>query len=176
MSEMTDQATKGRLLGRSKVEDLVIVPLFALVAALILGALVMVATGVDLVTIGRSYVALLTGSVGSINAISETLTAALPLVLAGLGLALGFRAGLFNIGAEGQIVMGGLAAVVAGVALGDLPAVIALPGAILAGAAAGVVEAVPSKRYRAFRTVNRFLPGALKRRAAMNVARRSSSN
>ena len=46
----------------------------------------------------------------------------------------------------------------------------------LAGAAAGVVEVVPSKRYRAFRTVNRFLPGALKRRAAMNVARRSSSS
>ncbi|GHE85937.1 ABC transporter permease [Aliiroseovarius zhejiangensis] len=141
MSDMTDHATKGRLLGRSKVEDLVIVPLFALVAALILGAVVMVATGVDLATIGRSYVALLQGSVGSVNAISETLTAALPLVLAGLGLALGFRAGLFNIGAEGQVVMGGLAAVVAGVALGDLPAVIALPGAILAGAVTGAFYA-----------------------------------
>jgi hypothetical protein len=52
------------------------------------------------------------GSVGSLNAISETLTAAIPLVLAGLGLALGFRAGLFNIGAEGQILMGGMAAAI----------------------------------------------------------------
>ena len=46
----------------------------------------------------------------------------------------------------------------------------------LAGAAAGMIEVVPSKRYRAFRAVNRFLPGAIKRRAAMNVARRSSTS
>jgi len=98
--------------GRETFEDLVIVPIFAVVAALVLGALIMLATGVDLPTIGRSFVALLVGSVGSLNAISETLTAAIPLVLAGLGLGLGFRAGLFNIGAEGQLLMGGMAAVI----------------------------------------------------------------
>lgn len=141
MTKEMDQATSGRLMGRSQIEDLVIVPVFALVAALILGALVMAATGVGWATIGQSYVALVVGSVGSINALSETLTAAAPLVLAGLGLALGFRAGLFNIGAEGQVVVGGLAAVVAGVALGGFPAVIALPGAILAGALAGAFYA-----------------------------------
>ncbi len=141
MTDAMQKAVQGRLMGRGQVEDLVIVPVIALVAALVLGAFIMFATGVDMGTIGRSYIALVKGSVGSVNAISETLTAALPLVLAGLGLALGFRAGLFNIGAEGQIVMGGLAAVVAGVALADLPAVIALPGAILAGAAAGALYA-----------------------------------
>lgn len=135
------QATQGRVFGRTQLEDLVIVPVFAFVAALVLGALVMAATGVAPATIAQSYVALLKGSVGSINAVSETLTAALPLVLAGLGLALGFRAGLFNIGAEGQIVIGGLAAVVAGVALADFPAFIALPGALLAGAVAGAFYA-----------------------------------
>lgn len=134
-------ATQGRVFGRTQLEDLVIVPLFALVAALFLGALVMAATGVAPGTIAQSYAALLKGSVGSIDAVSETLTAALPLVLAGLGLALGFRAGLFNIGAEGQIVMGGLAAVVAGVALADFPAFIALPGALLAGAVTGAFYA-----------------------------------
>ena len=141
MRSATDQATQGRLIGRSQIEDLVVVPLFALGAALILGAVIMAATGVDLATIGQSYVALVRGSIGSTNAVSETLTAAAPLVLAGLGLALGFRAGLFNIGAEGQVIMGGLAAVVAGVALGDYPIVIALPGAILAGALTGAFYA-----------------------------------
>ncbi|SDZ34448.1 nucleoside ABC transporter membrane protein [Jannaschia faecimaris] len=136
-----DQAVRGKLIGRTEVEDLVIVPLFAFAAALILGAVVMAGTGVDLATIGKSYMALVVGSVGSINAVSETLTAACPLVLAGLGLALGFRAGLFNIGAEGQIIIGGLAAVAAGVVLGDMPAVIALPGAVLAGAIAGAFYA-----------------------------------
>ncbi|MCK8462460.1 ABC transporter permease [Aliiroseovarius sp. S1339] len=141
MTKAMERAVSGKLLGRSQLEDLVVVPVFAFVAALVLGALVMAATGVDLATIGTSYVALVRGSVGSINAVSETLTAAAPLVLAGLGLALGFRAGLFNIGAEGQVIMGGLAAVVAGVALGDMPAIIALPGAVLAGALAGAFYA-----------------------------------
>jgi len=141
MSNAMDQATQGRLIGRGRIEDLVIVPLFAFAAALILGALVMVATGVSPTTVVQSYAALVRGSVGSINALSETLTAAAPLVLAGLGLALGFRAGLFNIGAEGQVIMGGLAAVVAGVSLADFPAIVALPGAVLAGALAGAFYA-----------------------------------
>ena len=106
-----------------------------------LGALTMLATNVDLATIGQSYIALLKGSVGSLNAWSETLTAAAPLTLAGLGLALGFRAGLFNIGAEGQLLMGGMAAVVVGFSFADLPAVILLPMSLLAGALTGALYA-----------------------------------
>jgi len=122
---------------RAAFEDLVVVPVFAVIVALILGALTMLATNVDLPTIGRSYLALLEGSVGSLNAISETLTAAAPLTLAGLGLALGFRAGMFNIGAEGQLLVGGMATVIVGFSFAGLPAVIHLPLALLAGAVAG---------------------------------------
>jgi general nucleoside transport system permease protein len=122
---------------RAEWEDLVIVPIFAVIVALALGALVMLATNVDLPTIGRSYIALLVGSVGSLNAISETLTAAAPLILAALGLGIGFRAGLFNIGAEGQLLMGGLAAVLVGFLGAGLPFFIHLPLALLAGAIAG---------------------------------------
>ncbi len=127
--------------GRDDFEDLVIVPLFAVVVALICGALIMLATAVDLPTIGRSFVALAVGSVGSLSAWSETLTSAIPLVLAGLGLGLGFRAGLFNIGAEGQLLMGGLAAVMAGFALEGLPMVIHLPLTLLIGASVGAAYA-----------------------------------
>jgi len=123
--------------GQAGFEDLVVVPVLAVIMALILGAVAMLATNVDLATIGRSYVALLEGSLGSVNAISETLTAAAPLVLAGLGIALGFRAGMFNIGAEGQVLIGGMAAVVVGFSLPDLPMVIHLPISLLAGALAG---------------------------------------
>lgn len=122
---------------RAEFEDLVIVPIFAVIAALVLGALIMLATNVDLPTIGRSYLALVQGSVGSLNALSETLTAAAPLTLAGLGIALGFRAGLFNIGAEGQLLIGGMAAVVVGFSFQGLPMAIHLPLALLAGAVAG---------------------------------------
>jgi ABC-type uncharacterized transport system permease subunit len=145
LNESLDNA-RDRLLaraapGRTEFEDLVIVPLFAVVVALVLGALTMLATGVELPTIGRSYVALLQGSVGSLNAISETLTAAIPLVLAGLGLALGFRTGLFNIGAEGQLLMGGLAAVIFGFTFSGLPFALLMPLSLLAGALTGAFYA-----------------------------------
>lgn len=126
---------------RAEYEDLVIVPLFAVVAALILGALTMLATNVDPATILRSYYALLRGSVGSLNALSETLTAATPLVIAGLGMALGFRAGMFNIGAEGQVLIGGMAAVIVGFSFAGMPAIVHLPLALLAGALAGAFYA-----------------------------------
>ena len=127
--------------GRERFEDLVVVPLFAVVVALILGAVVMLATNVDLPTIGRSYLALLKGSVGSVNALSETITAAIPLVLAGLGLAIGFQAGLFNIGAEGQLLMGGTAAVIFAFSFPALPFALLMPLSLLAGAAVGALYA-----------------------------------
>lgn len=127
--------------GRSEFEDLVIVPIFAVIVALVVGALIMLATGVDLPTIGVSFVALAKGSVGSINSISETLTAAIPLVLAGLGLGLGFKAGLFNIGAEGQILMGGMAAVVFSFTFDGLPAYLLLPLSLIAGTLVGAAYA-----------------------------------
>ncbi len=143
---MTDQASQDALAqkllqkaapDRSEFEDLVIVPIFAVIVALVVGALVMLATAVDLPTIGQSYIALVRGSVGSISALSETLTSAAPLILAGLGLAIGFRAGLFNIGAEGQIILGGLAAAIVGFSVTGLPWIIHLPLALLVGALVG---------------------------------------
>lgn len=136
--------------GRAEFEDLVVVPIFALIVALVVGALVMLATAVDLPTIGRSYIALVQGSVGSLNALSETFTAAAPLVLAGLGLAIGFRTGLFNIGAEGQIVIGGLVAVMVGFSFSGLPWALHLPLALLAGAIAGALYASIAGALRAY--------------------------
>jgi general nucleoside transport system permease protein len=141
----TDDAARALVVraarGRGEIEDLVVVPVFAVIVALILGALTMLATGVDLPTIGRSYLALVEGSVGSLGAVSETLTAAAPLVLAGLGLALGFRAGLLNIGAEGQLLLGGVAAVIFGFSFPGLPFWLLMPLCLLAGALAGALYA-----------------------------------
>ena len=77
-----------------------------------------------------AYVALIKGSVGSLSAIVNTLVETVPLVLAGLSVALGFKAGLFNIGAGGQFLIGALGAVVVGVAVADQPPVIAIPLAV----------------------------------------------
>lgn len=138
---LVDALLKRAAPGRSEFEDLFVVPLFAVVMALILGALTMLATDVSLATIGRSYLALLEGSLGSLRALSETLTAATPLILSGLGLALGFRAGMFNIGAEGQILMGGMAAVIVGFSFPGLPWAVHLPLAMLGGVVVGAIYA-----------------------------------
>ena len=68
---------------------------------------------------------------------SDSMVQSVPYIFAGLAVALGFRAMLFNIGAEGQIGMGWMAAVVVGFAFSGLPAVIHLPLSILAGAIVG---------------------------------------
>ena len=68
---------------------------------------------------------------------SDSMVQSVPYILAGLAVALGFRAGLFNIGVEGQIGVGWIAAVIVGFSFQGLPMVIHLPLAILAGAIAG---------------------------------------
>jgi ABC-type uncharacterized transport system permease subunit len=136
-----DQILKRVVVRQFDFQEIVLVPVLSVIIALILGALTMLATGVGIGTIGRSFVALFYGSFGSAYAVSETLTSATPLILCGLGLALGFRAGLFNIGAEGQLILGGIAAVAVGFMFTGLPAIIHLPLALLAGMIAGALWA-----------------------------------
>jgi len=82
--------------------------------------------------------------------LSETLVAAAPLVFTGLSVALGFRAGLFNIGGEGQVIAGGLAAGFVGFSVHGLSPFVELPLALLAGFVAGALWG--------------FVPGLLKAR------------
>ena len=109
---------KKAVVRRFDFREIILVPVLAVIIALVLGAVTMLATGVGIATIGQSFVALFVGSFGSVYALSETVTAAAPLTICGLGLALGFRAGLFNIGAEGQLMLGGIAAVATGFMVG----------------------------------------------------------
>jgi ABC-type uncharacterized transport system permease subunit len=95
-----------------------------------------------------AYAALIKGSIGSFNAAVNTLTNAAPLILGGLSVGLAFRGGLFNIGGQGQFLMGALGAVIAGVAMRDAPPLFAIPVALGAGMAAGAFYG--------------FIPGILK--------------
>ena len=132
-----------------------LVPALAILTALIISGFIIVFTDIDLLRLYRTdfgealgetwellrgaYVALFQGSFGSLRAISETLTAAAPLILAGLAVGIGFRAGLFNIGAEGQMLIGGMTAVVVGFYFDYLPIFIHLPLVLLAGMIGGAV-------------------------------------
>ena len=117
--------------------------------------------------VAAAYGALLKGAVGDPTAVaaafsgsstfaqvfyplSETLVAAAPLVFTGLSVALGFRAGLFNIGGEGQVIAGGLAAGFVGFSVHGLPGIVLLPLALLAGFIGGALWG--------------FVPGLLKAR------------
>ena len=86
-----------------------------------------------------SYQALIQESLGEPDPIVQTLVNTTPLLFGGLAVAFGFKAGLFNIGAQGQFLVGALGAVIAGVALADASPVIAIPGAALVGLAAGAL-------------------------------------
>jgi simple sugar transport system permease protein len=142
MSEGAPETIPGELLrraggSRNDIKQIFLVPVLAVVIALVLGGLTMLATGVGPRTIALSFAALFQGAAGSTYALSETLTAATPVTLAALGVALAFRAGLFNIGAEGQVLAGGMAATVIGFAVGGLPAPIHIGLALFAGALLG---------------------------------------
>ena len=116
-------------------------PLAAIAATLVLAAGLIAWAGAP---IGAAYVALIDGAWGSAFAISETFTRATPLTLTGLSAAVAFRARLFNIGAEGQLYLGALAAVaVAGQHPGleamALPAPLMTALMVAAGALAGAL-------------------------------------
>ncbi|HKW44046.1 MAG TPA: ABC transporter permease [Candidatus Eremiobacteraceae bacterium] len=110
-------------------------PLAALAAALVLSSLIMLAFHANPV---RAFAALFQGALGSEQGLAETLVQSGALIFAGLGVALAFRAGLFNIGAEGQLVVGGLCTAVAGAAL-HLPTIAEVPLCLAAGALGGAV-------------------------------------
>jgi len=144
------------VLGRGRgVLGTLLVPTLAIFTALVVGGLVIVFSDADTLDewasfgadpwgavraswdlVWEAYSALFRSSLGSRRALSETLVEATPLVLTGLSVALAFRAGLFNIGGEGQVLAGATAAVWAGFSF-DLPAVIHLPLALALGAVAG---------------------------------------
>ena len=111
----------------------ILVPVISIILGLVVGAIVMLVSGYDPV---EGYIALWNGIFGDAYSIGNTVRQITPYILAGLAVAFAFRTGLFNIGVEGQLLMGWLAAAWVGYAV-DLPRIIHLPLALLAAAAAG---------------------------------------
>ncbi|MCZ6528699.1 MAG: ABC transporter permease [Chloroflexi bacterium] len=130
-AEATRQSRRRAILGRLAI------PLLAIFTALVVASLAMVVSGTDPI---KAYLALGEGAFGSQVARVETLIKATPFLLAGLGIALAFRGGLFNIGVEGQLFVGSAVTVFIGFSV-ELPAVIHIPLALLGGMIGGAVWA-----------------------------------
>ena len=146
-------------IGGGSLRDALRVPALAVLTGLIIGAFAILISGANVFT---AYGALFVGSFGdpvrfytgfqqlfstgetagllkAIYPFTESLVTATPYIFAGLSVALGFRCGLFNIGAEGQFFIGALSSAFVGYSLVGLPAYIHLPLAVLAGAAGGAL-------------------------------------
>lgn len=108
--------------------------IIAIFLAFIVGAAVLLATGHSPID---AYSAMLRGAFGDIFGIGQTFTQATPIIFTALAFLFAFRCGLFNIGAEGQLIVGALAAALVGISFGGLPAFVHIPIALLAGALAG---------------------------------------
>ncbi|WP_431276397.1 ABC transporter permease [Variovorax ureilyticus] len=119
---------------------LLVAPIGAIAFTLLVSTLLVLWAGAP---VGRTYALLLKGGFGSVFAWSETLTRAIPLILTGLSATVAFKARLFNIGAEGQLFAGALAAVAVGGMHGgtgfELPVWLLFPLMMLAAAIAGAL-------------------------------------
>lgn len=133
-------------------------PFISVAIAVVVGSVLMLAAGKDPMA---AYAAMFKGSFGGVRQIGETLMRATPLIFTGLAVAYGFRAGLFNIGAEGQLFLGGLAAAFLGVRLAGLPWSVAAPvtliGAALAGAAWAFIPALMKARIGAHEVITTMM-------------------
>jgi general nucleoside transport system permease protein len=114
------------------------VPVVSVLLALGIGSLIMLAAGFDPLL---AFPAMFRGAFGGGRQIGETLLRATPLMFTGLAVAYGFRAGLFNIGAEGQLFLGGLSAAWLGIVLAGLPRPLNIILMLVAGAAIGAAWA-----------------------------------
>jgi simple sugar transport system permease protein len=137
--------------------ELSVIPLVSILLALLVGSVLIIASSVA--TPGASlnpllpivaYVALLDGAFGTETGIINTLVAAAPLVMTGLAVGFGFKAGLFNIGGTGQVLVGAFVAALTGAAVGHLPTLVALPIALVAGALGGAVYGLIPGLLKAF--------------------------
>jgi ABC-type uncharacterized transport system permease subunit len=119
-------------------------PVFAVILAMIAGAIVILITWPDktvdpFTNIINAYSALFTGSYGSLTSISDTLVRVSPLIFASISVAIAFRAGLFNIGAAGQLAVGAMAADIVGLTFTSWPNWILIPTMLLASILAGAI-------------------------------------
>jgi ABC-type uncharacterized transport system permease subunit len=115
------------------------------------------------------YRALGQGAFGSIDALTETAVKAIPLVLVGVGICIAFRANVINIGGEGQIVMGGLAATATALAAANLPSPVLIPLVLLAGAAGGAAWGAIPGALKAYFNVNEILSTVMLNIVAVQV-------
>ncbi|AFK06089.1 MULTISPECIES: ABC transporter permease [Mesotoga] len=144
-----------------------LVPIVSVLIALLIASIIIIMIGKNPVT---AYAIMLDGAFGSQEAIADTIMKMTPLILTGLAVGFGFRAGVFNIGAEGQMTMGALIGAVVAMNIGGIPSVIAIPLSILAGMLAGAFWASIAGFLKAFTGAHEVISTIMLNWIASNLA------
>ena len=130
------QNSKSRRIRFDRLIDLLL-PILAVLAAFAVGAVILALQGVNPL---EAYQAMIVGAFGSKNGWADTLVKATPLLLIGVGIAIAFRGGVINIGAEGQLIVGALMTTYVGIQLGDkMPGFLVITICIAAGTLMGAI-------------------------------------
>jgi len=105
----------------------------------------------------QGYASMLDGAVGSADNLADTAIKSMPLLLVGVGICIAFRAGVINIGGEGQIIAGAILSTVTSLALPNLPGILLVPLVISAGAIGGGIWGAIPGALKAYASVNEIL-------------------
>lgn len=132
----------------------ILIPVIAVLFAFLVGSLLIIAWGSSP---WEAYKSLFEGAFGTANAWAATLIRTTPLIFTGLAVAYGYRSGFFNIGAEGQLYMGALAATWVGITFINLPAALLIPLCLLASAFIGALMALIPGILKAWKGLNEVL-------------------
>lgn len=125
-----------------------------IIVALIVGYIIILLSGFNP---NEAYISLLQGSFGSTTQILNTLFAATPLIFTGLATAISFKAGLYNMGAEGQFYIGAFFATYVGITFTNLPPLLHVSAALGAGMLGGVLFALVPAVIRAYFNVDEMV-------------------
>lgn len=131
-----------------------LLPVFATLAALLIGAIMLLLLKVNPI---EAYKALWDGAFGSTNAFAETLVKATPLLLVAIGICISFRGDVINIGGEGQMIIGAILATWVGLTFTTLPGWVVITLAMLAGFLGGAVWGGIPGFLKAYFSVNEIL-------------------
>lgn len=127
--------------------------LISIALGFVVGALFLVVMGLS---VGDAYGRLLS-SVTTLKGVSYVIVYAIPYIMTGLSVAFAFRTGVFNIGAEGQFVMGSMSACVVGIVFGDLPKMVLIPLCFIVAMAVGALWGVVVGLLKTKRGINEVL-------------------
>lgn len=162
----TERQRDGIFAGVVRLWRGVSVPLTAVLLAGIIGGIILWVSDSNP---WEAYTALYRGAFGNANAFGRTLEKATPLILGGLAVAFAFKAGLFNIGGQGQLLLGAITAAAVGFSFTGLPFIIHMPLALLAGSLVGALFASIAGALRTYTGAHEVITTIMLNFIAINI-------